>query len=211
MAFGGRSVLDVGAGTGIASKQFADRGADVLAVDPDARMAALATAKGIHTELATFEDWQPEGRTFDLVAFAASFHWVDPDVALPKVREILAPRGHLALIWNRLRPGGRHALRLTDVLHDYADAHGAERPTARGKFLAMLIDAGFVATEHAYPRRIRMSASDWIALQFTYSRFLVLEPNRRAELRKRLGDVIGDDDVEVEGDTLAIVASIAAD
>lgn len=56
VAYGGHRVLDVGAGTGISSAQFADRAADVLAVEPDTRMAELARAKGIRTEIATFED-----------------------------------------------------------------------------------------------------------------------------------------------------------
>jgi SAM-dependent methyltransferase len=75
-------VLDVGAGTGIASAQLVGAGAEVLAVEPDSRMARVAAGKGIHVEQATFEDWQPAGRSFDLVVFAQSFHWVQPRVAL---------------------------------------------------------------------------------------------------------------------------------
>ena len=60
--------LDVGAGTGIASAQLIEAGAEVLAVEPDSRMAQVATKNGIHTEQATFEDWKPAGRSFDLVA-----------------------------------------------------------------------------------------------------------------------------------------------
>src|SRR2546430_7210826 len=59
-------VLDVGSGTGIAAKQLAESGADVLAVEPDERMAGVAAAKGVRVERATFEDWQPAGRQFDL-------------------------------------------------------------------------------------------------------------------------------------------------
>src|ERR1700760_1828542 len=55
----GLEVLDVGAGTGIAATQLADAGADVLAVEPDTRMARVAAAKGIRVEHAIFEEWQP--------------------------------------------------------------------------------------------------------------------------------------------------------
>ena len=104
LAPGVRRVLEAGAGTGIASTQFIERGAELLAVEPDTRMAAVAQAKGIPVEIATFEQWEPAGRRFDRVVFAASFHWVDPAVALPKVRGILDDGGQLALIWNRLDP-----------------------------------------------------------------------------------------------------------
>ena len=88
-------VLDVGAGTGIASARLVGAGAQVLAVEPDSRMARVAAGKGIHVEQATFEDWQPAGRSFDLVVFAQSFHWVQPRVALKKVATILSPDGRL--------------------------------------------------------------------------------------------------------------------
>lgn len=88
----GAAVLDVGAGTGISSAQLMAAGATVLAVEPDTRMAAVASGKGVTAEIGTFEDWQPADRTFDLVVFAQSFHWVQPRPALRKVRSILNPR-----------------------------------------------------------------------------------------------------------------------
>ena len=72
-------VLEAGAGTGIASMQMVERGADVVAVEPDTRMAAVAQAKGIPVELATFEEWDPAGRRFDRVVFAGhSTGWIRP-------------------------------------------------------------------------------------------------------------------------------------
>lgn len=210
MAHGVRNVLDVGAGTGISSVQFANRAADVLAVEPDARMAELARHKGIRTETATFEQWDPRGRRFDLVVFAASFHWVDPHVALPKVHRLLAARGHLALMWNRVRPVGRLAPRLSAVIDRYADGHAAESGRSSDEIHDLLTAAGFSSSQRQYPRRFRLSADDFIALQFTYSRFLVLDAERSAQLRARLTDTIAGDDVEMGGDTVAIIATATA-
>src|SRR3977135_1832518 len=101
---GARTVLDVGAGTGIASEQLLVRGATVLAVEPDPRMCAVASGKGIPIEIGTFESWDPAQRRFDLVVFGSSFHWVNPDIALAKVHGLLSSGGRLALMWNRLLP-----------------------------------------------------------------------------------------------------------
>ena len=129
LAPGVRRVLEAGAGTGIASMQIIKRGADVLAVEPDTRMAAVAQAKGIPVEIATFEQWDPAGRQFDRVVFAASFHWVDPAVALPKIRGVLADGGKLALIWNRLRPTNPTRAEFESIYRDYMDIEPAA-PTA---------------------------------------------------------------------------------
>lgn len=142
--------------------------------------------------------------------FAASFHWVDPAVALPKVRELLTERGRLAMMWNRLRPTGRLAPRLIEVLDDVdeqVDGHAAESARSSADLHDMLAGAEYDSSERQYSRRYRLSAADFIALQFTYSRFLVLEERRAAELRRRLVDVIGDDDVDLGGDTVAIIAT----
>src|SRR5205823_6386985 len=58
----GPDVLDVGAGTGTAARQFQAAGCTVLGVDPDPLMADFARRRGLPVEVATFEDWDPAGR-----------------------------------------------------------------------------------------------------------------------------------------------------
>lgn len=93
----GREVLSVGCGTGIDARQFADAGCHVLGVDPDARMAEVARRGGIAVEVAKFEDWDPAGRTFDIVAAGQAWHWVDPAAGSAKAAEVLRPNGLLAV------------------------------------------------------------------------------------------------------------------
>lgn len=100
----GREVLDVGTGTGIAARQFQAAGCAVLGVEPDERMAELARARGLETDVATFEDWQPSGRTFDAVIAAQSWHWVDQLVGAEKAAEVLRPRGRLAVFGHVYEP-----------------------------------------------------------------------------------------------------------
>lgn len=64
----GLEVLDVGCGTGIASRQMAERGAKVLGVELAPRMAEIARSHGIDVELGAFEGWDAAGRTFDRVS-----------------------------------------------------------------------------------------------------------------------------------------------
>ena len=71
----GLDVLDVGCGTGIASRQMAEQGANVLGVEVAPRMAEIARDHGIEVETDAFEDWDAGGRTFDLVVSAQAWHW----------------------------------------------------------------------------------------------------------------------------------------
>jgi SAM-dependent methyltransferase len=96
----GSDVLDVGIGTGISARPFHQQGCEVLGVEPDARMAAFARGSGLQVEIAMFEEWDPAGRTFDLVIAGQTWHWVDPVLGAYKAAEVLRPGGRIALFWN---------------------------------------------------------------------------------------------------------------
>ena len=68
----GLDVLDVGCGTGIASRQMAERGAKVLGVEVAPRMAEIARSHGIDVENGAFEEWDAAGRTFEQRHLGAS-------------------------------------------------------------------------------------------------------------------------------------------
>jgi SAM-dependent methyltransferase len=207
LAPGARRVLEAGAGTGIASMQMIERGADVLAVEPDARMAAVAQSKGIPVELATFEEWEPAGREFDLVVFAASFHWVDPAVALPKIRGILNDGGKLALIWNRLRPTNPTRADFEAIYRDYMDVETHRGDGNPDEVVDMIAAAGFSVTQRRYPHDLHYSAQQWVDIAFTFSNQLILAADKATDLRARLIERIGSVGVSVGGDAVAIFAT----
>ncbi|NGO06295.1 class I SAM-dependent methyltransferase [Streptomyces sp. HC44] len=96
----GSDVLDIGTGTGIVARQFQAAGCCVLGVEPDARMAGFARRGGVEVEVATFEAWDPAGRTFDAVVAGQAWHWVDPVAGAAKAAEVLRPGGRLAAFWH---------------------------------------------------------------------------------------------------------------
>ena len=100
------ATLEIGAGSGLATRRLIEHGADpITVVEPDVRFApqlkSLASAK-THLRLvqSAFEDAELPPRCFDLVAAATSFHWLDPDIALDKIARVLKPGGCAALWWN---------------------------------------------------------------------------------------------------------------
>ncbi len=100
VADGGRTVLDVGCGTGIAAALFAARGCRVTGVEVDARMAEIARRKGLDVEVGAFERWDDRGRRFDLVTSGQAWHWIEPAAGAAKAADVLNAGGRLGVFWN---------------------------------------------------------------------------------------------------------------
>jgi SAM-dependent methyltransferase len=100
-AAGPGPVLEVGAGTGIATVAFAARGAALTCVEPDPRMAGLLRRKLPDTPIvaSTFEDWTPD-RAYRLLISAQAWHWVDAARRPGLAFRALAPGGLFAPFWN---------------------------------------------------------------------------------------------------------------
>jgi SAM-dependent methyltransferase len=212
-----QAVLDVGAGTGIVSEQLVAKGVNVLAVEPDPRMADVARDKGIRVEIGTFESWDAAERRFDLVVFGSSFHWVNPDIALPKVHRLLTSGGRLALMWNRLSPTHPTHSDLAEIYRDYMDPGSSvfggspkdlvDTDRRTEQMIASITASGFTVEERTYPRDGYYSTQQWLDFAFTHSNHLVLAADKASELRARLAERIGPRGVSVGGDTLLIVAT----
>jgi SAM-dependent methyltransferase len=97
----GDPVVDVGCGTGIATRLLAARGLDVLGLDPNADMLARARAAGgaRYARGEAAATGLPD-RSVALVSAAQAFHWFDLDTALGEFARILQPRGWVAALYN---------------------------------------------------------------------------------------------------------------
>jgi SAM-dependent methyltransferase len=119
------SVLEVGCGTGQATRPLAAFGCSVTAVEPGAGMAALArqrlaTFRNVEVQTSTFEEWDDRGRRFDVLVAASAWHWVDPSTGWRRAHDVLNPGGWMALLDNVVvrRPGEPEVYAETADLHE---------------------------------------------------------------------------------------------
>lgn len=195
------TALEVGAGTGKATRVFARRGIAVTATDPDPEMLVELrkhVPASVVTRCAPFEALS-QTPTYDLVFAAASMHWTHADQRWSRVAAMLQPGGIFASF------GG--PLDLEDP------ALEAEVHTARADYLAdddvpspdgtpalspmqwpgtelvtseMFVDVRQIIVE----RRLTMSARDFIGHLSTISAYLELPPSVRTTVLSRVLEVL---------------------
>jgi SAM-dependent methyltransferase len=128
----GRRLLEVGAGTGIATAPFVARGMAMTCVEPDPDMAAILSANvaGVDLAVATFEEWSAGGASgFDGLVSGQAWHWTDRATRWANAAAALRGGGLLALFWNADHPADP---RVTDAFTAAYDRFGVAVRTVRG-------------------------------------------------------------------------------
>jgi SAM-dependent methyltransferase len=120
-------VADIGAGTGISSRQLAARGVSVLAVEPNAGMREAAEPHpGVRWMEGSAEQTGLGDGSVDVVTCFQAFHWFEPDRALAEFHRILRPTGRIALVWNRRDRADGFTAAYTNLVESFAEHPAAE-------------------------------------------------------------------------------------
>jgi SAM-dependent methyltransferase len=98
----GRTLLELGAGTGKLTRLLAPSGARILAVEPLATMRGALSHNIPEVEIldAVAEDLPLVDGAVDAAVAAQAFHWFDGERALSELARVLRPRAPIALVWN---------------------------------------------------------------------------------------------------------------
>lgn len=100
----GSKLLEIGAGSGKATELFADKGFDILCIEPGNDLVQIGNNRfagsSIKFEDSRFEDYNLPPQYFDTIFSAQAFHWVPQPIGYEKCAYTLKDKGSLALFWN---------------------------------------------------------------------------------------------------------------
>ncbi len=158
----GAQLVDLGCGTGISSRLFAERGMSVIGIEPNSAMRRRAEATPCpagppprYRDGAAEATGLPDAVAHCVVA-AQAFHWFDPGSALQETHRILKPGGWLALLWYERDEFDEFTHAVGDLIRTAPDAAAIE---------GARIKAGDVLAAHPlfsdYDRR-RFRHASWL-------------------------------------------------
>jgi SAM-dependent methyltransferase len=209
-------ILEVGSGTGKATRMFASRGFSIHCIEPGANLATLATSNlktypRVTFEIAPFEQSQEFSDEFDLVFSAQAFHWVCKDIGYLKSARALKKSGAIALFWN-MYPGlhGQIALNLNRIYHEIVPELESPLNFSQAAIQVWIdeIDQsgcfGPVTVER-FPWRQAYQTREYIGLLNTYSDHLRLSEETRRSLFKAIAAAIDAQGGSIQRDYVAVL------
>jgi SAM-dependent methyltransferase len=204
MAYAGQPVLaalEIGAGTGKATRLFAQRGVAVTATEPDGAMLAELVKHvpaSVETKQAALEDLRPD-RTYGLVYAAAALHWTSPEGRWPRIAALLEPGGVVASFGGPVRladPAVEDAVRAARSPFLESDEvpspdgtppeHAMQWPGTELQRSEWFTDV----QQSVIERRLTLSARDYVGHLSTISAYLELPAPEREQVYRQIMRVL---------------------
>lgn len=147
------TIADIGAGTGIASRLLAERGATVLAVEPNHSMAEQAEPDPrIEWIDGTGEDTRLPSQSVDLAAAFQAFHWFEAETAVAEFKRI--SRRRIAIVQYERDESDAFAAAYGELVRSYStEPIEARRAGALATF-ARLTEPNCSRSEHAFAQSL---------------------------------------------------------
>lgn len=194
-------ILEVGSGTGKATRLFAERGYSILCIEPGTQLATVASRglkdfPQVQFQICRFEDWPVQAETFDCVLSAQAFHWVPKDTGYAKATQALKASGHLALFWNLYC--GLKATIVSEIQEIYQEIAPSITSPVTNLEATIQLRMDEIAASHAFgpitvqrfPWTATYTSREYQGLLHTYSDHLALDVQTQQRLYQAIGEAI---------------------
>lgn len=176
-----KKALEVGIGTGQATTPFLETGCSLMAVELGRNLADYTKQKfkqykNFNVFNTSFEDFNCEDNSIDLLYSATAFHWIPEKIGYSKALKLLKSGGTLALFWNKpfvAREDDPLHHKIQSIYQKYrpSGTKFIENDTSRYKKISETIESfGFKDLEvKLYHGMRKFNSSNYISLLNTYS------------------------------------------
>jgi len=150
----GRTVVDLGSGTGKFTRALRPFGPALVAIEPTRGMREVfeRTVPTVPVLDGTAEAMPLPDGFADAVVSAQAFHWFRPRPTLREIRRVLRPGGGLGLVWNTRDDSVRWSRRLTEIVEARRGSAPVWREgTARG-YRRVILAPEFSDPRHGFTR-----------------------------------------------------------
>ncbi len=203
----GARVLEVGCGTGQATRPLAERGVEVYALELGSALADLARAHvsglNVTVETVAFEDYHSD-TPFDALVSVQAFHWLEPTAGVARAASLLRPGGALLLAWHQERSQHTPFYQATDPVHKrYETPLNLNRPTpddAPERFAEAIVASPAFSDVQVfhYAWTQLYGKTRYLDLLLTYSNVQALEPSSRKRFLADIAEVVVEHGGQVE-------------
>jgi SAM-dependent methyltransferase len=147
------TIADIGAGTGIASRLLAERGATVLAVEPNHSMAEQAEPDPrIEWIDGTGEDTRLPSQSVDVAAAFQAFHWFEAEAAIAEFKRI--SRRRIALLQYERDEADPFTAAYGELVRHYSIEPIEVKRAQALKAFARLAGQNCARSDHPYAQRL---------------------------------------------------------
>jgi len=203
-----KKALEIGIGTGKATQPFLKTGCKLTAIEIGDKMAEFSRKRfenfnNLEIINQDFENVQLDEGSYDLIYSASAFHWIPPEIGLPKVYRLLKNNGVFAWISNQPIPAKEHEFiygELKKVYEKYSQhigenkQHLGHRQDAEEKLIERadaLKQYGFIDIQsRTYPASRTIDADEYAGLVGTYSRHMAMPEEIRTPFLQEIRDTI---------------------
>ena len=195
-------VLEIGIGTGQATRPFLETGCSLTAVELGDNLARysrdkFAAYKNLNIVNMAFQDFECSPESYDLVYSGSAFHWIEEEAGYKKVFQILKKDGVFARFANHpYYDKGREDITeaIQKLYNRYmpesspSNEYGEEQARKRAEIGRKY---GFTDISYRIYHRTRtFTAGEYTSLLGTYSDHIAMEPVKRSRFFREIEDVI---------------------
>jgi SAM-dependent methyltransferase len=184
-------ILDVGCGPGKATKLFAKKGYSIIGIDISKDLISIAKKNSKASyKTVSFEDAKFKPKTFDVITSAQAWHWIDPEIALPKANKLLKDNGYLALFW-KFEEADKFIRKLIRLYVKYCGKSG-RKPTSIRDAESMLkgSDLFYPYKKKEYLVNMEFTREKYYDMIHTFSWIINLSGKAKKDFESKLNDLL---------------------